>query len=115
MQREAQLSRRTDAEHRPVRERRVPDREVVELRQSRLREILMANAGVWVEEFGDPGGRWVHFDAGQRELAGEGFRAKSEEQTSPATRLEHAPAVEAHPAERPPDGADHELRRVMGV
>ena len=57
----------------------------------------------------------VHFDAGQRELAGEGFRAKSEEQARPATRLEDAPAVEAHPAECPPDGADHELRRVVGV
>ncbi len=115
MQREAQLSGRIVGAHGPVRERWIADREVVELRQSRLREILVANAGVRVEEFGDPGGRWVHFDAGQRQLAGEGFRAKGEEQARPATWLEHAPAVEAHPAQRPPDGADHELRRVVGV
>ena len=75
----------------------------------------MPDEGVRVEEFGDPGGRWIHFDAGQRELAGEGFRAKSEEQARAAPWLENAPAVEAHPAQRPPDGADHELRRVVGV
>ena len=71
--------------------------------------------GVRVEEFGDPGGRWVHFHAGQRQFPDEGFRAKGEEQARSTARLEHAPAVEAHPAERPPNGADHELRRVVGV
>jgi hypothetical protein len=101
VQRQAQPSSRIVGAHRPVRERRIPDCEVVELRQSRLREILVANAGVRVEEFGDPGGNGVHFDAGQRELADEGFRGKSEEQARPATGLEHAPAVEAHPTQRP--------------
>ena len=115
MQGQAQLSGWIVGAHGPVRERRIADCEVVELRQSRLREILVPDAGVRVEEFGDPGGRWVHFDAGQRQLADEGFRAKGEEQARPATWLEDAPAVEAHPAERPPDGADHELRRVVGV
>jgi hypothetical protein len=115
MQREAQFSGWIVGAHGPVRERRIPDSEVVELRQSRLGEILVPDASVGEEEFGDPGGRWVHFDAGQRELADEGFRAKSEEEARAATGLEHAPAVEAHPAERPPDGADHELGRVVGV
>src|ERR1700685_2398911 len=109
MQRETQLSRRIVRPHGPVRERWIADREVVELRQSRLREILVPDAGVRVEEFGDPGGRWVHFDAGQRQFADEGFRAKSEEQARPATGLEHAPAVKAHLARSPPDRADHEF------
>jgi hypothetical protein len=115
MQGQAQLSGRIVGAHRPVRERRIADREVVELRQSRLREILVPDAVVRIEEFGDPGGRWVHFDAGQRQLADEGFRAKSEEQPRPATGLEHAPAVKAHLAQSPPDRADHELGRVVGV
>src|SRR5579864_4856174 len=75
----------------------------------------MSNADVRVEEFGDPDGRWIHFDAGQSKLADEGFRGKDEEQARPAPWLEHAPAVKAHPAERPPDGADHELWHVVGV
>ena len=74
VQREAQFSGWIVGAHRPVRERWIADCEVVELRQSRLREILVPDAGVRVEEFGDPGGRWVHFDAGQRELAAKGFR-----------------------------------------
>jgi hypothetical protein len=75
----------------------------------------MADAGVRVEEFGDPGGCWIHFNAGHCQFADEGFRAKGEEQARPATWLEDAPAVEAHPAERAPNGADHEFRRVVGV
>ena len=115
VEREAQLSGRILGAHGPIRERRIADREVVELPQSRLREILVPNEGVRIEEFGDPGGRWVHFDAGQRQFANEGFRAKSEEQARPATGLEHAPAVEAHLAQSPPDGADHEFWREMCV
>jgi hypothetical protein len=71
--------------------------------------------GVRVEEFGDPGGRWVHLDAGQGQFANEGFWAKSEEQARPATGLEHAPAVKAHLAQSRPDGADHEFWREMCV
>ena len=93
----------------------IPDCEVVELRESRLREILVPDAGVRVEEFGDPGGRWIHFDAGQCELAARASGDSAKKQARPATWLEDAPAVETHPAERPPDGADHELRRVVGV
>ena len=115
MQGQAQLSRWIVREDGAIGERRVAYGEVEQFRQFRLRKILVANAGVRVEEFGDPGGRWVHFDAGQRQLASEGFRAKGEEEARAATRLEDAPAVEAHPAERPPDRADHELGRVVGV
>ena len=56
VEREAQLSGWIVGAHRPVRERRIADREVEEFRQFRLGEILVANAGVRVEEFGDPGG-----------------------------------------------------------
>jgi hypothetical protein len=115
MQGQAQVSGRIVGPHRPVRERRIADREVEQFRQFRPAEILVANTGVRVEEFGDPGGRWVHFDARQRELAGEGFRGKGEEQARAATGLEDAPAVEPHPAERSPDGADDELGCVVGV
>jgi hypothetical protein len=96
MQGEAQLSRWIVGEDGAVGEGRVPDREVVELRQFRPRKVLVPDAGVRVEEFGDPGGRRVHFDAGQRELAGEGFRRDGEEQARAATGLEDAPAVESH-------------------
>ena len=44
-----------------------------------------------------------------------GFRREGEEEARSATWLENAPAVETHLAERPPDGADHELRREMRV
>ena len=115
MQGEAQLSRWIVREDSAVRERRIANCEVEQFRQFRLGEILVANAGVRVEEFGDPGGRWVHFDAGQRQLAVEGFRRKGEEEARAATGLEDATAVESHLAQRPPDGADHELGRVVGV
>ena len=68
-----------------------------------------------IEELCDPGGHSVHLDAGQRQLARKRFRREGEEEARSATGLEHAPAVEAHLAERPPDGADHELRREMRV
>jgi hypothetical protein len=115
MQGQAQFSGRIVGAYRPVRERRIADREIEQFRQFRLGEILVPDARVRVEEFGDPGGRWVHFDAGPRELADEGFRAKSEEQARPATGLEHAPAVKSHLAQSPPDRADHELGRVVSV
>ena len=75
----------------------------------------MANAGVRVEEFGDAGGRWVHLDAGQRQFAGKGFRGEGEEEACTAARLQDAPTVKAHLAQSPPDRADHELGRVVGV
>ena len=115
VQRKAQLSGWIVRADGAVGERWIADCEVVELRQSRLREILVANEGVRVEEFGDPGGRWVHLDAGQRQFANEGFRAKSEEQARATPWLQNTATVETHPAQRPPDGADHELRRVVGV
>ncbi len=80
-----------------------------------LGEILVPNAGVGIEELCDPGGHSVHLDAGQRQLARKRFRREGEEEARSATGLEHAPAVEADSAQRPPDGADHELRREMRV
>ena len=107
MQGQAQFSSRIVGAHRPVRERWIPDCEVVELRQSRLREILMANAGVRVEEFGDPGGRWVHFDAGQREFAGEGFRARAKNRPVPQ------PGSRTRPPSKPIRRSVRQMARIM--
>ena len=115
VQGEAQRPGRIVGAHGAVGEGRIADREIVELRQSRLREILVADAGVRIEEFCDPGGRCVHFDARQRELARQRLRRKREEEARPAAGLEDAPAGKAHAAERPPDGADDELGCEMGV
>ena len=83
MQGEAQFSGWIVGEDGPIRERGIADCEVVELRQSRLREILVPDEGVRVEEFGDPGGRSVHFDAGQRELGAEGSGARAKKRPAP--------------------------------
>jgi hypothetical protein len=115
VQGKAQLTGRTVGAHGAVRERRIANREVEDLRQARLGEILMAYAGVWIEELRDPGGHSVHLDAGQRQLARKRFRCEGEEEARPATGLEHAAPVEADSAQRPPDSADHELRREMRV
>ena len=115
MQGKAQFAGRIVGAHGAVRERRIADREIEDVRQARLGEILVPDAGVGIEELCDPGGHSVHLDAGQRQLARKRFRREGEEEARSATGLEHAPAVEAHPAQRPPDGADHELRREMRV
>ena len=98
-----------------VGERRVADREVEDVRKTRLGEILVPDAGVRIEELGDPGGRSVHLDAGQRQLGRQGLRREGEEEARSATWLQNAAAVEAHLAERSPDGADDELRREIRV
>ena len=107
VQRKAQLSGWIVGAHRPVRERRIADREVVELRQSRLREILVPDAGVRIEEFGDPGGRWVHFDAGQRQLADEGFRAKAKNRPVPQ------PGSSTRPPSKPIRRNARQMARIM--
>ena len=101
--------------HSAVREWRIADREVEDVGKTRLGEILVPDPRVRIEELCDPGGRTVHLDAGQREPARQGFRREGEEETGSATWLENAPAVETHLAQRAPDGADHELRRVVRV
>ncbi len=75
----------------------------------------MPDVGVRIEELCDPGGGRVHLDAGHRQLARKRLRSEGEEQARPAAGLQDAPPVEAHPSERPPDGADDEFRRVVRV
>ena len=101
VQGKAQLAGRIVGAHGAVRERRIADREIEDVRQARLGEILVPDAGVGIEELCDPGGHSVHLDAGQRQLARKRFRREGEEEARSATGLEHAPAVEAHSCAAP--------------
>ena len=76
MQGKAEFAGRIVGAHGAVRERRVADREVEDVRQTRLGEILVPDAGVRIEELCDPGGHSVHLDAGQRELARQALPAR---------------------------------------
>ena len=96
MQREAELADRVVGANRAVAERRVAEDEIVTVRQAGLGEILMANEGVRIEEPRDAGGGGVHLDAGEGDLAGEGFGHEREEKAGSAAGFEHAPAGEAH-------------------
>jgi hypothetical protein len=96
-------------------ERRVADGEIIEFGQPRFCEILVPDSGGRIEELRDAGGGGVHLDAGERQLARKLLRREGEEEACAATRLQNPAAVEAHAAQRPPEGADHEFRGVIRV
>ena len=99
----------------PVGERRVADRQIEPAAERAAGEVLPAHARLWVDQCGDAGGDRVVLDAGQPRGVAQRFRHQREEQAGAHAGLQHPAGGEAEPLGGAPDGADHRLRRVVGV